>query len=326
MMCNNITQLPNSRFVSEYGFQSLDSFYSWLPVTVPSDWNRNSDLMQHRQHHDDGINQLQNEIQMHFKFVEGKFDNQTDFENWIYLTQAMQQLCMKAQTEHYRRSRSLPAMTMGAIYWQLNSIWQAPTWSSLEYGGRWKMMHYAVKKFFAPVLISSFENPAGMFNVHVSSDRTEPLSATVVIDLWSWTGNKLNTINLTSSIPPLSSASVYTSNIDDMILNYCNSRSECFVSLRCIDSAKNQVLSSNEFFLSELSDVYLEDPKIQLTNVVAINSTLAQVTVSSSFPAPYVFLQTSISGRFSDNAFLLLPGSENAVTIYFHSWTTLDQA
>src|SRR5690349_20445166 len=109
---------------------------------------------------------------MHFKLKNGT-NTTANFENFIYLSQAVQGLCIKFETEHYRRSKGLAAQTMGAIYSsipeclyivlnyknrQLNDIWQAPTWSSLEYGGRWKTLHYLAKNFFAPVLISSFEN------------------------------------------------------------------------------------------------------------------------------------------------------------------------
>lgn len=52
--------------------------------------------------------------------------------------QVMQAQCVKAQTEFYRRSQSEliqgKGHTMGALYWQLNDIWQAPSWSSI---GRW---------------------------------------------------------------------------------------------------------------------------------------------------------------------------------------------
>jgi hypothetical protein len=40
----------------------------------------------------------------------------------------------------------------------------------------------------------------------------------------------------------------------------------------------------------------------------------AQFTVSSNFAAPYLFLETSLSGRFDDNAFFLPHGSSRNVT------------
>lgn len=53
----------------------------------------------------------------------------------ILPAQVMQAQCVKAQTEFYRRSRTElidgKGHTMGALYWQLNDIWQAPSWSSI---------------------------------------------------------------------------------------------------------------------------------------------------------------------------------------------------
>ena len=45
-------------------------------------------------------------------------------------------MSIKSQTEHYRRHQSKVGddgrgLTMGALYWQLNDIWQAPTWASI---------------------------------------------------------------------------------------------------------------------------------------------------------------------------------------------------
>jgi beta-galactosidase/beta-glucuronidase len=46
----------------------------------------------------------------------------------------------------------------------------APTWSSIEYGGRWKLLHHYAKHFFAPVLVSAYEQPNDRLQVHVTSD------------------------------------------------------------------------------------------------------------------------------------------------------------
>lgn len=53
----------------------------------------------------------------------------------VSLDQVTQAQCIKTETEFYRRSRSEivagEGHTMGALYWQLNDIWPAPSWSSL---------------------------------------------------------------------------------------------------------------------------------------------------------------------------------------------------
>lgn len=59
-----------------------------------------------------------------------------NFANYIYLSQINQAVSLRIQTEAYRQARSEvnyigEGMTMGALYWQLNDVWQAPSWSSI---------------------------------------------------------------------------------------------------------------------------------------------------------------------------------------------------
>ena len=46
---------------------------------------------------------------------------------------------------------------MGTLYWQLNDIWPVASWSSIDYYGRLKALHYYAKRFFSPVLLSCAE-------------------------------------------------------------------------------------------------------------------------------------------------------------------------
>jgi len=52
------------------------------------------------------------------------------------LYEVNQAMGIKTEVELYRRKQSevdddAAGLTMGALYWQLNDIWQAPTWSSI---------------------------------------------------------------------------------------------------------------------------------------------------------------------------------------------------
>ena len=53
---------------------------------------------------------------------------------------------------------SLTNICSGALYWQLNDIWHAPTWSSIEYNNNWKLLHYGIRDVFAPVRIEFSED------------------------------------------------------------------------------------------------------------------------------------------------------------------------
>ena len=62
---------------------------------------------------------------------------------------------------------------MGAIYWQLNDCWPVASWSSIDYFGRWKALHYAAKRFFAPVLLSCEEQGTLTQRTNVNSEMRE---------------------------------------------------------------------------------------------------------------------------------------------------------
>jgi beta-mannosidase len=80
--------------------------------------------------------------------------------------------------EHWRRNKN---RVSGTLIWQLNDCWPVASWSSLDYFGRWKALHYAAKRFYAPVLLS-IEDKGDLMNVYVTSDLTEPWGGSV---LWS---------------------------------------------------------------------------------------------------------------------------------------------
>ena len=111
---------------SEFGYHALPSFYSMKQVTEKEDRMIQSPWMNKRNHHMDNNQGIIDQVNNFFnKPLEG--DTDKTFKSWIYLSQIM-------HTEHN---------TMGSLYWQLNDIWQAPTWASIEWGNwRWRMLHY----------------------------------------------------------------------------------------------------------------------------------------------------------------------------------------
>ncbi|KAF9110346.1 hypothetical protein BGX27_006478 [Mortierella sp. AM989] len=193
----HVEHYPNSRFVSEYGAQSMPSFQTWKKVSSSEDWHPLSKLSIHRNHHGNGQNEMLQQIQYQFQLPKDlteyylshskSFDISADkrerlFDIFCYLTQCVQARSITAQTEHYIRGRSQGSHTMGALYWQLNDIWPAPTWSSIEHGGRWKPLHYYMKHSFADILVSGYQ-PTGShsFNIHISNDRSFPVEGSLIV-------------------------------------------------------------------------------------------------------------------------------------------------
>jgi beta-mannosidase len=89
------------------------------------------------------------------------------------MTLVLQAEGIRYGVEHWRRHMD---RVSGTLYWQLNDCWPVASWSSIDYYGRWKALHYAARRFYAPVMLSIAETGTQMA-VHVTSDL-----------LYTWTG------------------------------------------------------------------------------------------------------------------------------------------
>jgi beta-mannosidase len=136
----------NPRFCSEFGMQSYSSPEVASTYCPPSDWNIFGPAMENHQKNGAGNQIILDYVSRLYRFPR-------DYPSLAYLSQLNQAYCLRVGVEHFRRT--MPR-TMGALYWQLNDCWPVASWSSLEFGGRWKALHYEAKRFFAPALISIY--------------------------------------------------------------------------------------------------------------------------------------------------------------------------
>ncbi|XP_040480989.1 beta-mannosidase isoform X2 [Ursus maritimus] len=319
--CWNWKVFPKARFVSEYGYQSWPSFSTLEKVSSQEDWSYNSKFSLHRQHHANGNNEMLHQIGFHFKFPESTDPLQT-FKDTIYLTQVMQAQCVKTETEFYRRSRSEivdgQGYTMGALYWQLNDIWQAPSWASLEYGGKWKMLHYFARHFFAPLLPVGFEDQDVFFIYGVSDLRSDcEVKLTVRVHTWSSLEPQCSSETERFVLKAGTAVLLYKESVPVLLKNCGNcTRQSCVVSFYL--STDSQLVSpANYHFLSSLSEsVGLH--KAHVTAIISQQGDTFAFDLETSAVAPFVWLDVgSIPGRFSDNGFLM---TEKTRTVLFYPW------
>jgi beta-mannosidase len=172
-----------SRFVSEFGFQSLPPIDTIRTYADEADWNMTSYMMEHHQRNASGNGKIINYMTAHFRLPK-------DFPSLVYLTQLLQAEAVRTGVEYWRRNR---ACTSGALYWQLNDCWPVASWASLDYFGRWKALHYSARRFFAPVLLSAEETaytthqaeylfqpkPGPVVSLHLTNDLVETWHGTV---------------------------------------------------------------------------------------------------------------------------------------------------
>jgi len=129
------------RFCSEFGYQSFPSKGVVERFTEPDDLNVTSPVMEVHQKNPGGNSRIVEMFTRYFRFPVG-------FDQFLYLSQVQQAIAMKTAIEYWR---TLRPHCMGTLYWQLNDNWPVASWSSLEYGGGWKQMHYHARRFYQPV-------------------------------------------------------------------------------------------------------------------------------------------------------------------------------
>ncbi|XP_015764921.1 PREDICTED: beta-mannosidase-like [Acropora digitifera] len=204
----------------------------------------------------------------------------------------------------------------------LNSIWQAPTWSSLEYGGRWKMLHYFAKDFYAPVIASPFVHGT-KFQIFVISDLTKPIvKGAVSLKAWAWSSFKpLSSKSITFNINQTTSKLVYSEDLETLIKNSgCESLYHCVLTVTPADLSTGENLGpSNVFYPADLSEVVgLNEPQLKVLKVTQKTKVEFTVSIGAQSPAVFVWLVSKdFNGRFSENGFLL---TESFKTVTFYSW------
>ena len=129
------------RFCSEFGFQSFPSEKTVYSYTEPQDRNIFSPVMESHQKNDAANGKMLYYLAENFRYPK-------DFESLLYMTQVLQAVAIKSGVEHWRRNRG---RCMGTLYWQINDNWPVASWSSIDYYGRWKALHYMACRFYEPV-------------------------------------------------------------------------------------------------------------------------------------------------------------------------------
>lgn len=164
------------RFNSEFGFQSFPDIHTVRRYVPESERNITSRTME--LHQRSGIG---NQTIVHYML--DWFQLPTSLENVLWASQITQGMAIKYAVEHWRRS--MPR-GMGTLYWQINDCWPVASWSSIDYYGRWKALHYMARAFNAPVLVSGVEdNVKRTVQPVLSNDLRKELRGRLVWELWT---------------------------------------------------------------------------------------------------------------------------------------------
>jgi len=240
--------------------------------------------------------------------------SQKAFKGYLYVSQILQAYGMSIGMESHRRNKGY---SMGSLYWQLNDCWPVASWSSIDYFGKWKALHYSTKKAFQPVLINFFKSDSEI-ELHIISDLLESKEVDLNLKVLSFSGEVLYELNKNYLLQQNSTMKAESLSIDWLNKNFDPNSSLLVASL----FSEEIEISNNNYYLSEFKDIKLTKPLIEYEIDELINT--FEVSLKSKNLVKNVFVDIASSQNFSDNYFDMIPGKEYKISINKEESLTLD--
>jgi beta-mannosidase len=298
------------RFMSEFGFQALPPYKTVQTYAAPEDQNMTSYIIEHHQRSGSGNGLMMGQMTDTFRMPK-------DFPSLVYLSMLLQAEGIRYGVEHWRRHRN---RVSGTLIWQLNDCWQVASWSSLDYFGRWKALHYAAKRFYAPVLLS-VEDDGTRMAIHVTSDLTQSWDGLVRWRLEDVTGNVILSDEHRFTAKPLADTPIQSFDFADKV-DDTNKRKIVFVAELWKDDKR---LETSVSYFAPIKHLALTDPKLKVD--VTLSGNVLTFDVSAQSLAPFVELALDgVDVVFSDNYFDVPAGMSVKVTAPLPEGWTLAKA
>ena len=291
------TELP--RFMSEYGFQAFPEMKTIATFAEPKDYALESDVMNAHQKASIGNALIKKTMALYYDVPE-------DFEELVYKGLVLQGFGIRHGIEAHRRNRPY---CMGSLYWQLNDSWPVVSWSSIDYYGNWKAMHYQSQRAFAPVLLNAFKEGDDLCIYTLSDELKEHKNATLQLKVMDFNGKILSKKVVKGEVPANASAVFHQEAYAGLATNPTNT-----LLLMTLKDQKGKVLSEEIYYFNYPKDQEL--PVAKISYKVKQMDGKCEVTLSAKQLARDIFIEIPYQGaRFTDNFFDLLPGQTKKIVI-----------
>jgi beta-mannosidase len=242
----------NSRFMSEFGFESFPSIKTIKSFSTPDSFQINSKIMENHQKNPDGNDKI-------LKYMKKRFNIPKDFQKKIILSQITQAEAIEYGVKHWRSKRN-NFHCMGSLYWQLNDCWPVASWSSVDYFGRWKALHYFAKRFYQNIIGCVFEK-RGNLKIYTVNDSLEPVELLFEYEIVNTKGNIVIQQNFSVKIPPLQSKLIEQKNLDIFDFNKDNK----ILIYRLIRKRDNKTIDHGYYLFKDPKEYDLMNPELKMS-------------------------------------------------------------
>lgn len=278
------------RFMSEFGMQSFPSYEAIKYINQNDSIIIDSEEFNTHQKHHRGFQLIQ-------EYMERDSPVPSNPEDYVYMSQLVQAHGITLGLEAQRRARP---HNMGTLYWQLNDCWPVVSWSSIDYFGNWKALHYRTKSAFDDLLISSYIRN-GQVDVYAVNDDLEDKPLQLELEIIDFNGISKWQKSITTNA--LTNNGTLLEKIDVNKLGFD------LTSHALVINSKNKIWID---YFSKPKNLKLQKSEV-ITNIVK-TETGFNIELSSTTLQRDVFLYTDQKGHFSDNFFDLLPNKKIVIS------------
>ena len=298
-----------SSFMSEYGFQSFPEYASFKKYAENQDKSIYSEVMNAHQRSSIGNSTIE-------EYLKRNYRKPIDFEAQLYMSQLLQAEGIQMGIEAHRRNKE---RCMGSLYWQLNDCWPGASWSSIDYYGKWKALHYKVKESFAPVIVS-YEFVDDNLQISVVSDLTTSFQGALNITLSEFKGIE-EILNWTQKVnlAPNESKVVLTIPKDGLP----KAKNQLYTYLQLALRDENGIRASKNIYFKPFKELVLPRPNLSFETEYD-KSNVLYLTVKSDYFAKGVHVTCDGDQNFSDNFFDMPINGKKTVSIQLDPLTDID--
>jgi len=283
----------NPRFASEFGFQSFTSMNVIETFAEAKDMNPSSPVMESHQRNTGGNARILETMTRYFRFPQ-------NFEQMVFLSQIQQGLAIKTAIEYWRSTKP---RCMGTLYWQINDTYPVASWSSLDYGGQWKLLQYMAKRFFNPINVVAVPDGDQLILKAINDTADK---APIELEVQAVDADGTARVIATATVKTNPDKAVVATRI---ALEDLGPNEFLFFSWTSEDG---KLLGENDYFPKPYKAYEIGEASV--TAAWSSSEAGPVLTLSTDKPALFVTATVDVPGYFSDNAITLLPGRESRLT------------
>ena len=285
------------RFMSEFGFQSFPSIETIDFFDNSPNKSIDSEIMLAHQKHHKG-NFLINH------YMKDYYPVPDNFEDFVYVSQLLQAEGIRTGILAQRRAKPF---CMGSLYWQLNDCWPAISWSSIDYSGNWKALHYYAKRDFKNTIAIPYINKDSL-KIYVISDDLKNIDIKINIFLMDFYGQKKFKSSIEAKNVTNESRLVFNESIENILKQNNTQNHLVYIELK----HNEKLIDTRTVLFEKPKDLQLD--KINFYSKINTIKDGYEIVLNSSVFIKSLFIETDFDGKLSDNYFDLIPGIEKRIT------------